>query len=149
VEKRPREPLLEAHHRRLQLPAWQPASACPSGTAKLGAAVAEVVGDGAAGSEPLHLSVPHPGRGGCGDGPQPGGAAPAASAGGEESGGERGGGHRSRREHRRRRLGFWRRQGARELKRQWVEGATGRATSVADCWMLPRLGLPLSLRPGR
>jgi len=96
VEERPREALLEADHRRLQLPASR------SSTAKLGASVAEVVGDGAAGGEPLRPSVvPHPGRaGGGGGGAQPEGAAPAARAGGAEGGGERGGGRRSRREHR-------------------------------------------------
>jgi len=106
VDERPREALLEAHHRRLQLPAWHPtstsASRSSSGTAKLGASVAEVVGDGAAGGEPLRPSVvPDPGRRGGGrDGAQPEGAAPAARAVRAEGRGERGGRRRSRREHR-------------------------------------------------
>ena len=133
MEERPREALLEAHNRRLQLPASASRS---SGTPKLGAAVAEVVSDGAAGGEPLRPSVPDPGRGGGGggDGAQPEGAAPAARAGGAEGRGKRGGGRRSRREHRRRGLGFGEEKGGseRELKWRWKR----RVMSVA--------GLPLS-----
>lgn len=129
VEERPRQALLEAHHGRLQLPAGQPAS--PSGTAKLGAAVAEVVGDGAAGGEPLRPSVPRqPGRGGGGggDGARPEVAAPAPRAGGAEGGGggERGGGRRRRREHRRRGVRVWRRENWSGGGRRGVSDERGR-----------------------
>ena len=63
VEERPREPLLEAHHGRLQLPAGHSSPSPGTTAAKLGAAVPEVVGDGAAaaGREPLRPSLPRPG----------------------------------------------------------------------------------------
>ena len=141
MEERPREALLEAHNRCLQLPASASRS---SGTPKLGAAVAEVVSDGAAGGEPLRPSVAHhPGRGGGGDGAQPEGAAPAARAGGAQGGGERGGGRRSRREHRWLGLGFGEERGS-------VEPAVVGASDERGGWMLllpvPALlvGLPLS-----
>lgn len=124
VEERPREPLLEADHRRLQLPAGDSSPPSSGTTAELGAPVPEVVGDGAAGGEPLRPSFPRPGRGRRGDDDAAAGA-PAARAGGGERGGEGGGGRRRRREHRRRGLGF---AGASREGREGAEAAveTGR-----------------------
>jgi hypothetical protein len=138
VEERPREPLLEPHHRRLQLPA---APASSSGATSPRAAVPEVIGDGGAGGEPLRPSLAGPRSRRRGDGdPGPKRATPAARAGGKRR--ERSGGRR-RREHRQRR-GLILVEGGRgevELQLRARGGGTRELGLLREDWlseMLPR-----------